>query len=134
MADFICAEIDQRSGAGCPFLSLAVTAAAVALSVTRIAARKASASMARVMLPVPAVPGADLVIRQADFLLGDLEAFLDGPAPSGDAGEGGQAGVGRAEDDVIGELVRLVRMATHEQPVVSQGGCCRRIRRTRAQS
>ena len=27
MADFICAEIDQRSGSGCPFLPLAVTAA-----------------------------------------------------------------------------------------------------------
>src|SRR5919206_364673 len=43
MADFICAEIDQRSGSGCPFLPLAVTAAA-ALSLTRIAARQASAS------------------------------------------------------------------------------------------
>ena len=49
MADFICAEIDQRSGSGCPFLPLAVTVAAAALSLTRIAARKASASMARVM-------------------------------------------------------------------------------------
>src|SRR3954470_20984592 len=47
MADFICAEIDQRSGWGGPFLPLAVAAAA--LSFTRIAARKASASMARVM-------------------------------------------------------------------------------------
>src|SRR4051794_5308214 len=46
-ADFIRAEIDQRSGSGGPFLPLAVTAAA--LSVTRIAARKASASMASVM-------------------------------------------------------------------------------------
>jgi hypothetical protein len=49
MADFICAEIDQRSGLGCPFLLLAVTAAAAALSLTRITARKASASMARVI-------------------------------------------------------------------------------------
>ena len=31
-------------------------------------------------VPVPAVPGPDLVIRQADLLLGDLEALLDGLA------------------------------------------------------
>jgi hypothetical protein len=48
MADFIRAEIDQRSGAGCPFLLPGVTVAAAALSLTRIAARKPSASMARV--------------------------------------------------------------------------------------
>jgi len=42
MADFIRAEIDQKSGAGCPFLPLAVTAAAAALSLTRIAADTAS--------------------------------------------------------------------------------------------
>src|SRR3954469_19282636 len=116
MADFICAEIDHRSGSGGPFLPLAVTAAAAALSLTRIAARKASASMASV--PGPAVPGPDLVIGQADLLLGDLEALLDGPAPSGDAGESGQARVRRAEDDVIGELVRLAWMATDQQPVI----------------
>src|SRR4051794_38986055 len=29
-------------------------------------------------VPVPAVPGADFVIGQADFLLGDFEAFLNG--------------------------------------------------------
>src|SRR4051794_10542267 len=69
-------------------------------------------------MPVPAVPGPDLVIRQADLLLGDLEALLDSPAPSGDTGEGGQARVRRAEDDVIGELVRLARMATDEQPMI----------------
>src|SRR4051794_4488900 len=33
MADFIRAEIDQRSSSGCPFLPLVVTAAAAALSV-----------------------------------------------------------------------------------------------------
>src|SRR4051794_20952039 len=69
-------------------------------------------------MPVPAVPGTDLVIRQADLLLGDLKAFLDGPALSGNAGERGQARVRRAEDNVIGELVRLARMATDEQPVL----------------
>src|SRR3954462_12136558 len=69
-------------------------------------------------MTVPAVPGPDLVIRQADLLLGDLEALLDGPAPSGDTGEGGQRRVRRAEDNVIGELVRLAWMATDQQPVL----------------
>src|SRR5919107_6193602 len=69
-------------------------------------------------MPVPAVPGPDLVIRQADLLLGELEALLDSPTPSGDAGEGGQARVRRAEDDIIGELVRLAWMTTNEQPVI----------------
>src|SRR4051794_7835044 len=69
-------------------------------------------------MPVPSVPGTDLVIRQADLLLGDLEALLDGPAPSGDTGEGGQRRVRRAEDNVIGELVRLAWMATDQQPVL----------------
>src|SRR4051812_1399888 len=58
------------------------------------------------------------MIRQADLLFGDLEALLNGPAPSGDAGESGQACVRRAEDHIIGELVRLAWMATDEQPVI----------------
>ena len=49
MADFIRTEIDQRSSSRGPFLPLAVTAAAAVLSLTRMAARKASASIARVM-------------------------------------------------------------------------------------
>ena len=49
MADFICAEIDQRSGSDCPFLPFAVPVAGAGLSLTRITARKASASMASVM-------------------------------------------------------------------------------------
>ena len=69
-------------------------------------------------MAIPAVPGTDLVIGQADLLLSDFEALLDGPAPSGDAGEGGQRGVRRAEDDVIGELVRLARMTADKQPVI----------------
>src|SRR4051812_50212901 len=64
------------------------------------------------------MPGPDFVIGQADLLLGNLEALLDGPTPSGDAGESGQGGVRRAEDNVIGELVRLARMAADEQPVI----------------
>src|SRR3954454_5187477 len=48
-------------------------------------------------MAVPAVPGPDLVIRQADLLLGNLEALLDGPTPSGDAGEGGKRGIRRTE-------------------------------------
>jgi hypothetical protein len=36
MADFIRAEIDHRSGSGCPFLPPTVTAVAASLSLTRI--------------------------------------------------------------------------------------------------
>src|SRR3954466_3569131 len=44
MADLACAEIDHRPRPRCPFLH-----GMAALSVTRMPARKASASMARVM-------------------------------------------------------------------------------------
>src|SRR4051794_2318608 len=56
----------------------------VVLSFTCILARKAKAGMANVMCR-PAVPRADLRVGQPDFLLGHLEAHLDGPAPAGDA-------------------------------------------------
>src|SRR3954451_4461986 len=119
MADFIRAEIDHRSGSGCPFLPLTVAAAALSLTrITRETGQRETGQRQHGQgdVPVPAVPGPDFVIRQADLLLGNLEALLDGPTPSGDAGESGQGGVRRAEDNVIGELVRLARMATDEQP------------------
>ena len=47
-ADFICVEIDQRSGASCRFLPLAIMTAAAALSLTRITAGETNTSMARV--------------------------------------------------------------------------------------
>ena len=69
-------------------------------------------------MPVPAVPAAHLVAVQPDLLLGRLEALLDRPAPTGDPGQRLQAGGGRAEHDVIRDLVRLGELAAHQQPVV----------------
>ena len=61
--------------------------------------------------------------RAAERMTAGLEAVDRGATgggqeePPGDTGEGGQGRVRRAEDDVIGELVRLARMAADEQPV-----------------
>src|SRR5215212_6469523 len=84
MADFIRAEIDQRSGSGCPFLPLAVTVAAAALSLTRIAARKASASMARVTCRYRPCR------RQRNRRAG--QACLDGDGPAASAPRAAVAG------------------------------------------
>src|SRR3712207_1919137 len=67
-------------------------------------------------MPIPAMPGADLVIGQADLLLGDLEALLDGPASAGDPREGGERGRDRAEGDVEGEVLRVLAAAPDQHP------------------
>jgi hypothetical protein len=69
-------------------------------------------------VPVPAVPGTDFVIGEADLLLGHLEAFLDGPASTGDLREGGKGGPVRAENDVIGEIRRILATAPDQQPML----------------
>jgi hypothetical protein len=69
-------------------------------------------------VPVPAVPGANLVIGQPDLLLGDFEAFLDSPALASDPRESGEAGLGRAEDDVVGEIGGITATAAHQQPML----------------
>jgi hypothetical protein len=69
-------------------------------------------------VPVPAVPGTDFVIGEADLLLGHLEAFLNGPASTGDLREGSQGGPVRAENDVIGEILRILATAPDQQPML----------------
>src|SRR3954465_11884058 len=64
------------------------------------------------------MPGTDFVIGQADLLLGHLEAFLDGPASTGNLREGGEGGPVRAEDDVIGEIRRILATAPAQQPML----------------
>jgi hypothetical protein len=44
-------------------------------------------------MPVPGVPGADLVVIESDFILGGSEALFDGPARSGDVDELCESGV-----------------------------------------
>ena len=55
---------------------------------------------------VPAGPGADLVLVEADLALGRLEAGLDRPARAGDLDEVGECGavdgVGQVEGEVVG--------------------------------
>ncbi len=47
-------------------------------------------------VPVPAVPGAGLVVVKAKLVLGGLEAVLDGPAAALDLDQLGCACAGRA--------------------------------------
>ena len=46
-------------------------------------------------MPVPGVPGADLVVVESDFVLPGSEAFLDWPACPGDEDHVAEAGAGR---------------------------------------
>ncbi len=55
-------------------------------------------------MPIPGVPAADLVVVQADLVLGGLEALLDRPADPRDADQLGQRRAGRAEADLDGQL------------------------------
>src|ERR671938_326519 len=74
MADCRCAARDHRSRAPRPFLPMTVAAA---LSLTRMAAKKASASIARVMwrhqpgLPMSCPPGRRRRSRPARWVFGD---------------------------------------------------------------
>jgi hypothetical protein len=54
-------------------------------------------------VPVPAVVAADPVLVEADFVLGGLEAFLDGPAGAGDADELVDRGSSGAAAQVVGQ-------------------------------
>jgi hypothetical protein len=71
-------------------------------------------------VPVPAVPTTDLIAIQADLLLGRFEAFLDFPPLTGHAGQRHQTRVGRTEDNVVGEFVRVGDRPAHQQPVISR--------------
>src|SRR4051794_7906381 len=64
------------------------------------------------------MPGANLVIGQPDLLLGDFEAFFDRPALASDPRESGEAGLGRAEDDVVGEIGGVAPAASDQQPML----------------
>src|SRR5690606_29841243 len=55
-------------------------------------------------VPVPGVVAADLVLVEADFGLGGLEALLDGPAGAGDADEVLVGAAGWTGAQVVGQL------------------------------
>ena len=70
---------------------------------------------------VPAGPGADLVLVQADLALGRLEAGLDRPARAGDLDEIGQRGaVGRVRQ-VEGEFMGWAMLRRSKRPFSQPG-------------
>jgi hypothetical protein len=66
-------------------------------------------------VPIPAIPATNLVVVQADLVLGGLEAFLDRPADPRHPDQLGQAGTGRAETGVEGQL-SIRQPPAHQQP------------------
>lgn len=66
---------------------------------------------------VPAGVAADLVVVQAAFLLGGLEAFLHGPAAAGDADQVVECGVCRTVGNVVGDLLGPADTAAGDHPV-----------------
>ena len=76
-------------------------------------------------MPVPAAPGAGLIVVQAQFGLGGLEAVLDGPAAALDLDQLGCARAGRAPR---GEDRRLaVGQAAPEQQAAGPGAAQRLV-------
>ena len=58
-------------------------------------------------LPVPAVPGSDLAVIEAEIALGPLETFLDGPAQAGGTGQFGECGAAGTEGKTAEALAKL---------------------------
>src|SRR6266540_1458205 len=56
-------------------------------------------------MAVPAGPGADLVLVEANPLFGQFEDLLDGPARADRPDDLSKRGVGRRVDQVVGELI-----------------------------
>ena len=55
-------------------------------------------------VPMPAVPGAGLVVVETEFVFGRLEAVLDGPAPAFDRHQGFHSGPGGAPGGEKGQV------------------------------
>ena len=72
-------------------------------------------------MAVPAGPGADLVLVEADLALGGLEAGLDGPARAGDADQVGERRAVGGVGEIEGELVGLRDAAADQQALFPTG-------------
>src|SRR5262245_32046205 len=59
---------------------------------------------------MPAMPGAHLAVIEAQFLLGTLEAFLNGPAQASGPGQFGKFSPGRGKHQIIGVGLRILRL------------------------
>jgi len=74
-------------------------------------------------MPVPAMPGAGLVVIEAQLVFGRLEAVLNGPAPALDRHQGFHCGPSRAPGGEKGQ-VAISDIAADQQasgPQTSQG-------------
>ena len=58
---------------------------------------------------------------EAKFLLGALEAFLDGPAQAGRTGQFGEPGAGWREHQAVGARVGVASAAADQQPALEAG-------------
>ncbi len=67
-------------------------------------------------MTVPPVPGARFTVIEAQFFLGTLEAFLDGPAQPSGAGQLSQSSAARSEGEVIGTLLRIAPITPDQPP------------------
>src|SRR5215213_6893104 len=72
-------------------------------------------------VPVPARPAANLVVVQADLVLGLLEAVLDRPAGPGHPDQADQGGVGWTVAGVEGQLA-VAAAAPDQQPALPSAG------------
>ena len=70
---------------------------------------------------VPAGPGTDLVLVEADLALGGLETGLDRPARAGDPHQIGQCRAMGGVGEVEGELVRRGHAAPEQQALLPAG-------------
>ena len=73
-------------------------------------------------VPVPGVPEADLIVVEANLVLGRLEALLHGPADADHGDQFVERGIGLGVADEEGELGGIVEGATDEKPVGGAGG------------
>ena len=69
---------------------------------------------------VPGMPEADLVVVEADLVLGRLEALLDGPANADDGDQLIERGVGLRVADEVGELGGVGEGTPDEEPVAEK--------------
>src|SRR3954447_8750972 len=89
-----------------------------ALSLTRMATRKARASMASVMWRYQPCQERTSSSSRPTSCFGHLEAFLDRPAHACDPCQRGKAGVHRIEDHVIRDVVWILAVTPDQQPVL----------------
>jgi hypothetical protein len=61
------------------------------------------------------MPLASLTVIEAEFILGGFEAGLDRPSEPGDAGEFGEAYLGRGKHNVKGTLAGVTLRRTRSQ-------------------